>query len=325
MNPLALALLLLWASPIGVGPQGAGGGASGPAAQAPAPVLSLLPLDPDRALAGAASGEVRRYALDARPPAFEVLVRLRGAVTALAQSPAGPCAGTDAGAIVLLPGDPGGAPRSLGRHPGGVRALLCHQGLLFSAGGDGVVRAWDLAGQGEAGRLEGHEGPVTGLALARGLLWSVGWDRTLRGWKLERRIRATKKRPSRAAGKEVARVVAGERELTAVCAVGDALATACWDGGLRRWDVRKRRPRPRDLPRRPHQEWVRALASRDGLLAAAAPAESAVLLCDGDRSPRVVSLAQAPSALAFVGERLLAGRFDGGVDWVPLDPPGGAK
>jgi len=321
---LSLAILVL--CPNGVGFTGGGGGAGGDRAPLPAP-LTALAVSPDRdeALTGAQDGALQRWDLSGAEPVATAAGQLEGAVMGVAWGPDGLAAAvTDAGHVALL--EAGAEAVVIGREPAGCRGVALDPAgeVLATAGADGVIRLWDVAGRERTDALEGHEAAVADLAFAGDdLLVSVGWDRTLRTWRIS----------SRATGRRKARPVeAGTRELTSVAVRpdGELALSGCWDGLVRAWEPGARRPEPRDLPARPHQEWVRQVVfSRDGRRAAAvASAEEAVLVLDPARieAGPVATLAQPRvSAVAFApdGEALLVARFDGTLGQVDL--PGGAK
>jgi WD40 repeat protein len=119
-----------------------------------------------------------------------------GASTAAATSGAAAAAAAAAAATAATPagvGAPSAAPlaSARGAHAGALRALLrAPTGQLFSAGGDGVVKAWVHGAVHGAPSLDctatlgGHTAAVHALALhaARAVLYSASDDATIRAW-----------------------------------------------------------------------------------------------------------------------------------------------
>lgn len=119
-----------------------------------------------------------------RVPADEAAARTGGVVTAC-----GSClvvAGGPGGLIrVVDAADPAAPPRVLGRHGSPVAALAALDGLVFSAGCDGRVLAWRLAG---SRRLPvvvgGHAAGVTAAGLAPdGALVTAAHDGQVLAWR----------------------------------------------------------------------------------------------------------------------------------------------
>ncbi|KAK2144505.1 hypothetical protein LSH36_750g01001 [Paralvinella palmiformis] len=75
---------------------------------------------------------------------------------------------------------------TLRSHQGGVWALKTHKNLLFSAGGDHVIKVWNLE-QLERGckhTMTGHTDKIQSLAVGK-YLYSGGADRSIRAWNLK--------------------------------------------------------------------------------------------------------------------------------------------
>ena len=112
-------------------------------------------------------------------------------VEALAMSPDGArlAVGGSLGAVAVLASS-SADPRRFQGHEGPVRGLafVGSADQLLSAGQDGALRWWQLAGPGEprALALTGHTGAIVGLQVDAGgeLAVSVGADQTLRVWPL---------------------------------------------------------------------------------------------------------------------------------------------
>ena len=65
----------------------------------------------------------------------------------------------------------------------GVLALCGWEGgVVYTGGGDRVVKAWSMRDFSLTARLEGHRGPVSALHLDAELLYSASWDASLRLW-----------------------------------------------------------------------------------------------------------------------------------------------
>jgi WD40 repeat protein len=125
-----------------------------------------------------------------------------GASTSAATSGASAAAAAAAAAATATgPGAPGVAPlaSARGAHAGALRALLrAPSGALFSAGGDGVVKAWALGSSAHGGAahagappeltctavMRGHTGAVHALAFhtTHAVLYSACDDATVRAW-----------------------------------------------------------------------------------------------------------------------------------------------
>ena len=120
--------------------------------------------------------------------------------------------------------------------------------LLASAGGDGHVRAWDLASGREVRAIAAHQGPAFDVALTPdgGRLLSAGSDGSLATWEL-------------ATGREVRRVAAHAR--AAMCVTvspdGRTAVTGGADKMVRVWDVETGR-RLHEL--KGHDQFVRSAA-----------------------------------------------------------------
>src|SRR5437763_1464588 len=102
--------------------------------------------------------------------------------------------------------------------------------LLATAGFDGSVKLWDLAGRKELRTLAGHSGPVYGVSFSADGLASAGFDRTLRLW-------------DPAAGKELHKVgLPDDPYAVAVAPDGKRVAVAGYAGHLSVWEWGRDKP-----------------------------------------------------------------------------------
>jgi WD40 repeat protein len=159
-----------------------------------------------------------------------LIERRSGAALDAAFSPDGRALVTsgDDPALHVLDLGAGGAPRSLRGHTDVARALTFgRDGTLFSAGAEGIVRAWNLA-TGESRAYTGHDGRVRALALSadQRYLASGGADGNILVWDLAHGGRPT-----------VLRGHAAEVRWVAFAPSGAELASAGWDGTVRRWNL----------------------------------------------------------------------------------------
>ena len=106
--------------------------------------------------------------------------------------------------------------------------------LLASAGADGLVKIWDIAGQKELKTLKGHDGPVTGVVFTpdgKGVI-SIGlMDRTVRQWNV-------------ADGKEVKKMGPTPDDLYGLAwsRDGKSLVTSGYGGNVIVWDLATGKP-----------------------------------------------------------------------------------
>lgn len=191
----------------------------------------------------------------------------------------------------------------LGSHEGQATAVAASptEMLAASAGEDGVVRLWDLAGLKPLAELRGHEGgSVNGVDFSPDgrLLLSAGDDKSVRIWDVRRRavLRTIRGDSSWVAvarfspdGKRIAcggadKVIrlwntadgepagelaghAGTVRALAFGRAGSLLASSDESGEVRMWDLRRRDPDPRvnmKMPTVPSGEWFTSLAFGPG-------------------------------------------------------------
>lgn len=169
---------------------------------------------------------------------------------------------------------------------------------IASAGWDGMIRIWPLAG-GEASRIEGHRGQVNAVAFTRdGLVASAGYDGTLRLTPPDNPARGE--------------VIEFGLPLNALVRAEDELVVAGADGALRFVDPASGRHEGLAVAEVPI---VALAASADGAMIAAAGFRGALALVDR-RSRRIVRRLSGPAfplwSLAFSpnGAEILTGGAD---------------
>ncbi|MBI1380495.1 MAG: protein kinase [Planctomycetaceae bacterium] len=181
---------------------------------------------------------------------------------------------------------------------------------LATAGGDGLVRAFDLLAPGSTEWFVGQGGEFAGLAFgaAGDRLLSIGSDRTLRLW-----LRGDDHRSSvlRGHGSWVYPVVFAPD--------GEQIFSGAWDASVRRWGGARGEARG-VLHQLDDEQAVLSLAlSPDGKLLAVGRRHGQPLLLDAATGELLAELStplpHTTEALAFdnTGRRLAAFRFDGRV------------
>ena len=161
-------------------------------------VVRALAWSPDgRRLASGGHGELQVRDAASLSPLWQLGSNLTGRVTALAFSPFG-------GALVAAESPPAaaawirvfvandGSPISAWQaHGDAINALAISPdgGRLATAGGDKLIKLWELVSQTEVARYEGHVGAVTGVAFNPDAteLFSLGADKQIKLWDVKTR------------------------------------------------------------------------------------------------------------------------------------------
>lgn len=161
-------------------------------------VVRALAWSPDgRTLASGSFREITLWATNDLAARWTVRTGIVGRVTALrfssrggvlvaADSPAG-----EAASVRLFNADNGKTAGAWLAHTDSINdlALSPDGGVLASAGGDKLIKLWELISQREIARLEGHSGAVVGIGFnATGTeLASVGTDKQFKVWDVKTR------------------------------------------------------------------------------------------------------------------------------------------
>lgn len=143
------------------------------------------------------------------------------------------CAGRDQD-IRLLDPDNGKCTARMAGHTDRVWALArCDADTLASGGSDKCVRLWRPAEAAAVSTFKGHRGAVQALATHRGLLMSGSADQSVRLWDLAEGgcVGTLWQSSERYRDKHAVHSLA--------VTGGDVLASGCWGGGLRLWDLHK--------------------------------------------------------------------------------------
>ena len=165
------------------------------------------------------------------------------------------CAGRDQD-IRLLDPDNGQCINRMVGHTDRVWALArCDADTLASGGNDKCVRLWRPEEAAPLSTLKGHRGPVHALATHRGLLMSGSADQSVKLWDLAEGgcVGTLWHSSERFRDRHAVHSLA----VTA----GDVLASGCWGGAVRLWDLHRCRctRTPLATPQTPP---VRSRASR---------------------------------------------------------------
>eukprot|EP00908_Phaeocystis_cordata_P018781 Transcript_30242.p1 GENE.Transcript_30242~~Transcript_30242.p1 ORF type:complete len:576 (+),score=162.42 Transcript_30242:450-2177(+) len=240
----------------------------------------------------------------ASPP--EMNVSAESAVYALVVGVGGVvcCAGRDQD-IRLLDPDNGQCINRMVGHTDRVWALArCDADTLASGGNDKCVRLWRPEEAAPLSTLKGHRGPVHALATHRGLLMSGSADQSVKLWDL-------------AEGGCVGTLWHSSERFRDRYAVhslavtaGDVLASGCWGGAVRLWDLHRCRC-TRDFDA--HHGVVWSLLHSEGRLCSAG-SDGLIKLWDSREGSCTATLgATAIGALYCLAERdglLFSGGYD---------------
>jgi WD40 repeat protein len=175
---------------------------------------------------------------------------------------------TDAEHIRVWQTRPLALQRTLDGHAGVVLAVaLRDDGVLASAGQDGVVRLWNVETGSLLAELRGHRASINALAFHDDLLASVSEDGTLRAWSVEKRELLT-----------TIDLGVRRRQRVAISPDGSRIATSSGDMKARVWSVEKLLRRRRLLGGEGY--FVNLAVSPDGALGAGAGGDAVVRVWD---------------------------------------------
>jgi hypothetical protein len=161
-------------------------------------VVRSLAWSPDgRRLASGSHGELHVRNVADLSLAWQTGSNLTGRVTALVFSPFGGAlvaAESPAGSaawVRVFAAENGNPISAWSAHDDAINALAItpEGGRLASAGGDKLIKLWELISQTEVARYEGHVGAVTGVAFNTNAteLFSIGGDKQIKLWDVKSR------------------------------------------------------------------------------------------------------------------------------------------